>query len=369
MPLSIAPVYEMPFVGLLVVLTCACAPAPVPVAVSAIPDTGAGDASADSGGRPERALAPRLTDREALALARRWDPNALEGLEPFDAPDFAAAGFAPKGVLYARAADLAGNVGMSGVASDLAQYRGAGSAVGCLAIPYVHEKPENKLVGHLERTWREGGDLITEGFDVQLDRSAERNGPGHWRKVVHADQTTESRASGVYGATLGTYRTSSGGGRIHYDGCTMVVTDVACGVVDVVHDRCAGGARTCHRSRGLVVALRGSPMFCGDRRSSRTTLRSIEHDCAPCEPDPLGDAMRELRRELNGRAFVMQAAGPSFFTTRALERAGERHRSRADPKSSKTRVKSTNVCKLTRLRPRELSLLRGRVANEQLDQR
>jgi len=300
------------FVGLFLVLTCACARAPVP-APSA---TRARDASADAGGPSGGALAPRLTDSEVLALARRWDPHALEGLEPSNAPDFAGAGFAPEGVLYARAADLARNVGMSGVASDLAQYRGARFAAGCLAIPYVHEKPENRLVGSLERTWRDGGDLITEGFNVQLDRFAELNGPGHWRKVVHADQTTESQASGVYGATLGTYRTG-GGGRLHYDGCTMVVEDVAACDVQVVHDRCDGGARTCHRFRALTVALRGSPMFCGNRRSSVTTVRSIEHDCASCEPDPLGEAMPELRRELNGRAFVMQAAGPSFFTTRA----------------------------------------------------
>jgi hypothetical protein len=315
------PLRPATFVGLIVVLASACAAAPARVAraPAAIFDPDTGDASADARNLTSAVggPAPRRADDEALALGRQWDPNAFQGLEASRSPDFAGAGFGPKGVLYARLTALAKYAGI--LASDLAPYRdrGAPPGVGCLAIPYEYEAAERMLVGSLTRTWREGKDLITEGFALKLAGTAELDGPGDWREVVHADKTTETRAYGKYGVTVGTYR-AGGRGRLDYDGCEIVVSDVGCMVwFDVVHDRCDVGPHTCTVCRGLAVGLSGSDPFCGSSATRGSTLGSIEHDCAPCAPDPLGEAIPEVRRELLGRSFVKHARGPSFFATRA----------------------------------------------------
>jgi hypothetical protein len=284
---------------LLALLGAACAGASTPRAVVIAPaspiDAGVDSAAMDDDAAGARGSAragdpaPALSVEEAVALARRWDADALEGFRASRSPDFAAAGFAPKGVLYGRLSD--------------------GAA--CRAIPY--ETFEGGLSGDVSRTWREGGDVITEGYDLRLGWTADLLGPG--RTVVHADKTTSTSATGS-AATLGTFRDGAGG-RLRYDGCAMSVQDVRCGATEeVIHDACGGGPRSCVRCTRVSAKLR-SVGSCGVRALQYPSLRRTVHDCEPCEGDPLGNVMEELRRALVGQTLVREGSGTSFFTTRA----------------------------------------------------
>lgn len=45
------------------------------------------------------------------------------------------------------------------------------------------------------------------------------------------------------------------------------------------------------------------------------SIRRGVHECAPCEADPIGDAIPEIERELVGRVLVMKQGGLTVFAT------------------------------------------------------
>jgi len=250
---------------------------------------GAKDAGAEAllGTRPSS----RRSDEDALAFARSFDAQAFGTLVSPRVPDFAAAGFKPTGTLFVRAED----VGRSGA---------------CLAIPY--EPHEDGLAGRLSRTWREEGQVIAETYDLLLRSDAQLVGPS--RKVVNADKTTSSSAFGWFGV-LGEFH-SSGPGRLHYDGCAVGVESVSCSSRDeVVYDRCPEGPRTCSRCTQVGVRYAAHSPRCTVARTSVPSIRRGVHECAPCEADPIGDAIPEIERELVGRVLVMKQGGLTVFAT------------------------------------------------------
>lgn len=138
---------------------------------------------------------------------------------------------------------------------------------------------------------------------------------------MHADKSTSSSALGSF-ADLGTFRTASAG-QLHYDGCAVRVETVQCQVTDeVTHDRCPEGSRVCRRCTGVHATYSAVSSFCPISGTTAVGIGRTVHDCAPCETDPVGDAMTEIKRELVGRILVMKSHGPSFFTTKKACAAG-----------------------------------------------
>jgi hypothetical protein len=191
---------------------------------------------------------------------------------------------------------------------------GSGIDEGCSPIDLrkVDGKLEGKIV-HSRKT-RPNGDIEIEGEGIEL--GGEASWLGTENTVIHHGVETEGEAMGdlrLLGVLADVQRD-----RIVYAACQYTVMAVTCADPhEVVHDRCAGGPRTCSQCTHVATRLSGSAN-CGAGSISARPARDVVHDCAPCADDPLGDALPKLGDELVGLPLAPNADPPAlvFYTSK-----------------------------------------------------